>query len=243
MNTNQSENIVAKNIVEPATTNIDFTKKTVKELKALCKDKHLCFSKKNKNDLISLLKGINKITTHHSLIDTYTDKILRDQYLLHKEYVLHRKQTLKLVNVEFRSVGLPEDISENIIKFIIRNKLGDTTSRWNCKGDLLSDKFGIQECKSFTSNGPISFTPSSNWAEIYFLDSRNWLENKFALWRVCKSRTSDDWKKIKVSKLQTFDDQCKQGRRPRINWEKLYPQISLFCEKVFEGIFDDIFIS
>ena len=106
----------------------------------------------------------------------------------------------------------------------------------------LINKEGKQECKCFTSDGPPSFTPSSEWDVIYFLDARKWLNNHFILYRVSLKRTSDEWKNIKVSKSQTFEDQTKQGRRPRITWESLKPQIEPYCEKVYEGIFEDIFI-
>jgi hypothetical protein len=68
------------------------------------------------------------------------------------------------------------------------------------------------------------------------------LNDKFVLYRIPLKRTSEQWKKIKVSKRQTFEDQAKQGRRPRITWESLYPQIGSYCSKVYEGNFDDIFI-
>jgi hypothetical protein len=127
-----------------------------------------------------------------------------------------------------------------MIKFIIHRN-GDISSKWNCKGDLLSNEEGKQECKCFTSDGPCSFTPSSDWDIIYFLDARKWLNDTFILYKVSLKMSSEEWKKIKVSKLQTIDDQCKQGRRPRITWNSLQPQISSFCEKVFEGTFADIF--
>jgi hypothetical protein len=43
-------------------------------------------------------------------------------------------------------------------------------------------KRGFQECKCFTSDGPLSFTPSSNWDVIYFLDARDWLNDNFILY-------------------------------------------------------------
>ena len=50
--------------------------------------------------------------------------------------------------------SIPEDISENLIKFMI-HKYGDISSNWSCKtGDLLSSIEGKQECKCFTSDGP-----------------------------------------------------------------------------------------
>lgn len=174
--------------------------------------------------------------------ETYTKELLKDQYALHKLYVLGRIETTQKIGVKVRLPCIPEDISENIVKHIIHNKLNDTTSRWDCKkGDLHSQQEGIQECKCFTSDGPLSFTPSSMWDIIYFLDARNWLDDKFILYKIPLKRTSTEWKNIKVSKTQTFEDQTKQGRRPRITWDSLQPQISEHCLKVYEGNFEDIF--
>ena len=185
--------------------------------------------------------------THHPSIneiqpDTYTNELLKEQYALHKAYVTGRIYTTQKIGVKVRLPSIPEDISENIVKEIIHNKLNDKTTRWDYKmGDLQSQKEGKLECKCFTSNGPPSFTPSSNWDVIYFLDARNWLSDHFILYRVSLKRTSPEWKNIRVNKHQTFEEQANQGRRPRITWDALYPQISPFCDKVYEGSFDNIF--
>jgi len=176
-------------------------------------------------------------------VETYTKELLIEQYNLHKTYVVGRINTTKKIGIKVRLPSIPEDISENIIKQIIYNKVNDKTSSWDCKkGDLQSQKEGKQECKCFTSDGPLSFTPSSDWDVIYFLDARNWLNDTFILYRISLKRTSVEWKNIKVNKNQTFEDQSKQGRRPRIIWDSLYPQIESYCSKVYEGNFDDIFI-
>ena len=175
--------------------------------------------------------------------DSYTKDLLREQYELHKAYVNGRIHTTKKIGVKVRLPSIPEDISENIVKQILHNKLNDRTSRWDCKGDLQSEKEGKQECKCFTSDGPSSFTPSSNWDILYFLDAIKWLHNNFILYRVPMKRTSNEWKNIKVSKNQTFEDQTNQGRRPRITWESLHPQINSYCTKVYDGTFEDIFNS
>ena len=175
--------------------------------------------------------------------DTYTSQILQHQYALHKLYVTQRINTTKNIGIKVRLPSIPEDISENIIKQIIHNKLNDKTSIWNCKtGDLHSQIENKQECKCFTSDAPLSFTPSSDWNVIYFLDARNWLNDKFILYKFSYARTSIEWKNIKVSKTQTFIDQTKQGRRPRITWKSLYPQIQQYCNKIYDGTFMDIFI-
>ena len=174
--------------------------------------------------------------------DTYTRELLKEQYAMHKSYVLGRINTTKKIGVNVRLPSIPEDISENIIKQIISSKLKDKTTTWDCKkGDLQSKKEGRQECKCFTSNGPISFTPVAEWDVIYFLDAREWLSDVFILYRIPLKRTSIEWKNIKVNKKQTFHDQSEQRRRPRISWESLKPQIELHCKKVYEGKFQDIF--
>ena len=52
---------------------------------------------------------------------------------------------------------------------------------------------------------------------------------------------TNEWKSLKINKLQTFEDQCLQKRRPRITWDMLYSQIKTYYELVFNGYFKDIF--
>ncbi len=229
---------------------------SVKELRKLCKDKNIKgYSNKKKEDLIKMLKSdiqdiqdIQDIeekqetletleNKSETVIDEYNKDILKEQYKIHKDYISSRK---KLKNI--RLPCFPEDISENIIKFI-NHKNGDKTSNWNCKkGDLRSAIYGIQECKCFTSNGPISFSPTSEWDELLFLDATEWFDkDKFILYRTKIKRNSIKWNSIKVNKNETFRQQSDQGRRPRICWKDLYSQIKKDCEKVYEGTFNEIF--
>jgi hypothetical protein len=219
-----------------------------KELVTLCKEyKIKGISGKTKDELIMMIVVDSTVPKIEAKIeeseDTYTIQVLKEQYILHQTYIKGRMSTTKGIGLKVRLACIPEDISENIIKHIIHNKLGDKSSRWDCKkGDLHSKKEGIQECKCFTSDGPLSFTPSSDWDVIYFLDARKWSNNIFTLYRIPLKRSSLTWKNIKVNKSQTFEDQSKQGRRPRLTWESLFPQIELHCTKVYEGVFEDIFI-
>ena len=235
---------------------------TVKALNIICKEIGIKgYSRKDKSSIIEMImqsKAVLPITEKinndayinlsrqvkaEMVEDKYTKEILKEQYALHKSYFIGRLNTTKNIGIKARMSGIPEDISENIIKHIINNKLNDKTSRWNCNnGDLQSEKEGIQECKCFTSDGPLSFTPSSHWDVIYFLDARKWLDDNYTLYRIPLKRTSEEWKNIKMNKIQTFEDQTNQGRRPRIIWESLYPQIESHCNKVYEGNFEDIFI-
>ena len=120
--------------------------------------------------------------------------------------------------------------------------MGDKTSTWNCaNGDLSSKSEGKQECKCFISDGPPSFTPSSNWDVIYFLDARKWVNDQFVLYRVNLKQNSPEWRSVKMNKKETFGDHADAKRRPRITWDALYPQISSHCTVVFDGKFEDIF--
>jgi len=183
-----------------------------------------------------------KTLTPEVVVEKYTKEKLKEQYNIHQSYVKARIETTTQLGIKVRLPSIPEDISENIVKQIIIHRLNDKTSTWDCKGDLQSKKEGKQECKCFTSDGPLSFTPTSEWDVIYFLDATNWLHDNFILYRIPLKKSSAEWKKIKVSKTQTFEDQSSQKRRPRITWESLYPQIECYCSKVYEGTFADIFI-
>jgi hypothetical protein len=220
----------------------------------ICKEsghnKTTCKADKPKDTKPKAIKETNTTETP----DTYDAETLKECYELHKNYVKGRIAIRTRTKLPIRLPNMPEDISENIVKFILHNhpdKYQDKTSRWtksldkkNAKatsGDLFSEKEGTQECKCFTSDGPPSFGPNEKWDVIYFLDARAWLEDKFVLWRIPLTNTSPEWKAIKMNKNQTNEEQSAQGRRPRITWDSLYPQIQTHCAKIFEGTFEQIF--
>lgn len=228
-----------------------YDKRTVIELKALCKERCITgVSKLRKYDIIrklinyddlnkSIVKEEKKVKSEYNKKDLYTKDILINQYNIHKKYYIERITTMTKLNIKFRQACIPEDISENIIKFIL-HKNGDKTCTWNCIGDLSSEIEGIQECKCFTSTGPLSFSPSSDWSVIYFLDATDWLNDNFILYKIPLEKSSDIWKNIMVNKTQTFYQQTLQGRRPRITWTSLYEQIKDYCSIIFKGNFLDI---
>lgn len=188
------------------------------------------------------------------MADSYTAEILRENFTVHRDYVKVRKAAAARTGLDIRLPNVPEDISENIVKFIIRNRLGDETSRWvkNCKdkdatkGDLISRKEGRQECKCFTSSGPSSFGPDEPWDVIYFLDMRGWLEDHLILYRVPLKNTDPLWQGLVMDSRKgahiTFGDQCRQGKRPHKSWDSIRAQLpEEKVETVFEGKFEDIF--
>jgi hypothetical protein len=190
--------------------------------------------------------------------DPYTEAILRENYTVHRDYHKVRKATRDRTGLDIRLANIPEDISENIVKFIIRNKLGDATCRWTksvkklaghedaTSGDLYSHREKKQECKCFTSDGPASFGPNEPWDVIYFLDMRKWMDDEFTLFRIPLKNTDAQWQSLvmdgrKETKI-TFGDQCKQGKRPHKCWEGIRAQLPAeLVETVYTGTFEGIF--
>lgn len=180
--------------------------------------------------------------------DKYTHDILSKRYNEYRDSYNNTSEIIKTTYLPIRHQNPPEDITENIAKFIIKNYDNDPTCKWaksiGLTGDLYSEKYTIEypaEIKALTSDGPSSFGPDKKFSVIYFLDMRQWLYDIIILWRVNLTSESSEWKGIKMNKTQTFEDQCKEGRRPHIAWDKLYQQISDYCVKVYEGTFEGIF--
>jgi hypothetical protein len=187
--------------------------------------------------------------------DKYTADVLRVRYNMYRDTYIKTCEIIRATTLPIRHQNPPEDVTENIVKFIINNYDNDPSCRWaksiklkekkrKINGDLYTDKYPIDfppEVKAFTSDGPSQFGPTKKFGVLYFLDMRDWLNDKLFLWSVNLRSDSDDWKKIKMNKTQTHEEQCEQGRRPHISWDKLYPQISDHCVKVYEGTFEGIF--
>ena len=186
-------------------------------------------------------EGHTKRSCPTLLGDFYTEDVLKKRWNMFMNHVNDINELLKEhPNVKIRMPNMPEDISENIIKFILRNKLRDKTTTWNTpSGDLKSKVYGKQECKCFKSDGPLTFGPTENWDVLYILDARNF--RNLVFWRVNLPNTAEEWSSLKLSKASTFADCCNQGKRPHITWNALFPQIENHADRVYEGTFHSIF--
>jgi len=153
-------------------------------------------------------------------------------YKLFKSYS-HSIFKLKQNGHKIRMPNFNECISENIIRLILKKK--NIISTRACKnGDLFSDVEKKQECKTFSSTGPISFGPNTEWSVIYFLDATAARENDvFVLHRT--NLTNVEFNEIIFSKSENYSKQCKDKRRPRISWNNLFPQIKDNTEQIFSG--------
>ena len=221
---------------EPKDTKVIKLAKLTKDTKLIKNTKLTDDTKdtENSNDT-KLTKDIN---------DSYTENILQEHYSAFRTYVIAINKINEKLNLskKIRACNFPEGLSENIVKFIIHNKLNDKTTIWDCKsGDLYSQIEKKLEVKCFASDAPITFSPNSNWSVIYFLDARKLFDNYIVLYRCSLIPTSDKWKQIKLNKNETFEDQIKLQRRPRIIWKSLYKTICTDCDIIYEGTIENIF--
>jgi hypothetical protein len=211
-------------------------------------DTDLIVNDMNKLNINETICGINNVEI---LNDKYDKTTLIKRFELFKNMYISDKELIT-GGLPIRHQNTPEDITENITKFIIRKYENDNSCLW-CKG--LSKKLGINgdlysikydkhtpiEVKSFTSNGPSQFGPDKKFGVLYFLDLRNMLNDEFILYKVNLNYLSPEFQNIKVNKKQTMREQMVEGRRPHISWDNIYPQISSFCEKIYSGNFENIF--
>jgi hypothetical protein len=143
--------------------------------------------------------------------DKYSSTILRNRYNRFKEDYIYLSQLKNSTGLPIRHQNPPEDITENIAKFIIHNYDNDPSCKWakgiGIKGDLYSDKYTTDqpiEVKAFTSNGPSQFGPKKKFGVLYFLDLRKWIDDKIILWRVNLTDKSSEIKNIRISKINAI---------------------------------------
>lgn len=167
--------------------------------------------------------------------DTFTKKILKialDNYI--NTLLIEKELNKHLINKKIRLTNFPSHISENIVKFCIKDKYHIYPS-WDTKiGDLciLNKKI---EVKGFISNGPISFGPTEKWDILYIIDGIKIFDNYFTVYEVKLSNINPIIQNIKVNKNDTYGFQCIQKRRPRITFNELYKQIGEHMTIIFKG--------
>jgi hypothetical protein len=165
---------------------------------------------------------------------------VKDLFFAYQTYCKTKIDIYKKKKKKHRLPNFPEDISENIVKYIIKKKF-DYCPLWDTKKGDLFYKGAQLEVKCFSSCGPSSFGPNESWDEIYFLDATNFLNDKFKCYKINLSNKDKKWKKIKVNSTQTYEDQCVQKRRPRISFKRIKAQLEDNIELIYSGSFDDIF--
>lgn len=163
-----------------------------------------------------------------------------------EEHIDHYNLTIKLEKEtnqqlgkkKIRHTNLPSHISENIVKFAFYHKY-QIMPTWDIKpGDLIIAPIQMRlEVKGSLdlSNGPPSFGPTESWDRIYFLDAKRITEKIFKVYEVKLSDQDPKWQNLKVSRNETFQQQCQSKRRPRMSFKLIQDQLRDDCQLIFNG--------
>lgn len=178
------------------------------------------------------------------LKDGYTKQILNEHINKYNDICLFiDKINSQLETKKCRNLNYPSEITENLVKFAIIKKYNVSPSWYTKKGDLCLNGMQLEVKGSIDlmNGGPSSFGPKEDWSRIYFVDSLNCSIKNFIIYEIKLSNTSEIWKNIKVNKTQTYENQCSQGRRPRITFKELIQQIpKSYINILFNGYITDL---
>ena len=139
---------------------------------------------------------------------------------IYSAYLTFNEQVSRLKAFDVRRVRRP-NFPECVSEYIVYKVLNDNAIRRDISsGDLVRLHERIEvKC---TQHGPISFGPTERWDHLYILHVDR---TQYRLYHIALSNLSDEWKSVKVTKLQTFSDQASQGRRPRLTLGQLLEQV------------------
>lgn len=173
------------------------------------------------------LERLNKLLDAYNYFYTVKEEINED----FSENKKHKK---------IRNINFPSEISENLVKFYKFKQTG-IMGTWNTDvGDIQIQEKRC-EVKGFMSDGPSSFGPDEKWDWIYFVDCKDFLNKHFQIYEIKLSNSSEMWKQLKVSKTQTFYDQCVEKRRPRLTFKEIQSQLPEECKLIFSGPISHLF--
>ena len=168
------------------------------------------------------------------------DKLLECIKMYNQTIIFETHMNLILKKKKIRKTNFPSHISENIVKFVYLKKYGIMPNWDTDKGDLVISGFQkIIRIESKGSinlrNGPPTFGPTETWDYIYFVDGVDTLNFRYKVYEIKLKNSDTDWQNLKVSKTQTYGDQCVQSRRPRLNFDSIESQLGDKCQLIFDG--------
>jgi len=193
---------------------------------------------------ITKIQAIWRKKQVNSLKDNFTKQILEDMIDKYNElYLFYSKMNAKLKIKQMRRPNYPSEITENLVKFAIVKKYNVSPCWDTKKGDLClyGIRLEIKGSINLLNGGPSSFGPREEWDRIYFVDAVNCGVKKFRIYEIKLSNRSKIWQNIRVSKKQSYQEQCLQKRRPRITFIELIKQLPPNTVSIlFDGFFNDL---
>lgn len=190
------------------------------------------------------------MTKHGTTADNWNSLSLEDTIKAINIWSTYNNE-LKQFTVRFRNQNMPQEMSESLAIWIARLHPSYKYLRWSKGHGSLSGDAHIPatsvtplkkiEIKCFTSNGPVSFGPKERWDTILFVDARSYKSYHYSLYEITLNNDSPEFRALKVSKTQTYGDQCSQGRRPRLSFSQIQSQIGQdHCKLLWSGDIRDL---
>ena len=155
---------------------------------------------------------------------------LKALYKNYQQYCTYIDQVNLKLTRQIRKPNFPEAISENIVVNILgKDHIWSTT-----KGDITNKKGHVIEVKcSKNSLSPISFGPTIKWDRLVLVKI---IDEKITVYNV--DSTKSNFLQVMVNKSESFSDQCKSKRRPRITLTNLLKQIEYTV--LYDGPIDNV---
>ena len=72
------------------------------------------------------------------------------------------------------------------------------------------------------------------------MDGKDTLNYRYKVYEIKHKNKSELWKSLKINKDETYENQCRQKRRPRINFHKIQNHFQDKCKLIFCGNFEDL---
>jgi hypothetical protein len=166
-----------------------------------------------------------KITQDIKPTKNLCKEALLEYYKATCSYIKDIENICEKYNCKIRSIGFSGELSENLIKYALIEQCSLDCINSQIGGDLLTkknDKWVKIECKCFTSIGPMSFGPTENWEILIILDAILYKENKFTIYKINLSNTSEEWQNLKITQNKTFKEAIKnKNNRPHFSFDIL----------------------
>lgn len=178
-----------------------------------------------------------------TLKDGFTKEILKE---LLQHYIvghdLRAKINESLKNKKCRNENFPSEISENICKFALCKKYKMMPNWDSVSGDL--DFYNKKiEVKGFMSCGPSSYGPTEKWDYICFVDAQDFKNFRFKVYLIKLKNTSDEWRNLKLTKLNTYGEIADANRRGQLRccfYNIVFTQLKNHIELIFDGHLDEL---
>jgi hypothetical protein len=188
----------------------------------------------------ALWRGFHVRRLLMALNDNMTYDIMIRELTRYNNNMIETERINELLSKKkIRHENFPSHISENIAKFVIFKKYGIMPCWDTDKGDIILNKqslFKQIEVKGFMSDGPSSFGPTECWDWIYFVDARDTQKSCFKVYEIKLSNKSDIFRNIKITKKESYGEQCDRKVRPHCGFEKIFkPQLGEHCKLIFGG--------